>query len=182
MANNESATTNGDGQAAGDEAARARAMRSKLMAAAFGEIVSVLMRSPHYKHYSLSDLEWLVVPPLLNNQFSLAEAHNKEGGFAAPVGVALWASVSEEVDAKLTEGLNRPIRLRPDEWRSGDILWMIDAVGAPQTVNALLERMASTVFQNKPFKVRAVDKEGTRSIKIVQAGEKPEAEETEDEA
>ena len=173
MAENESASTNGDGQAAGDEAARARAMRSKLMAAAFGEIVSVLMRSPHYKHYSLTDLEWLVVPPLLNNQFSLAEAHSKEGGLMAPVGVALWASVSEEVDQKLTEGLNRPIRLRPDEWRSGEILWMIDAVGSPQTVNALLERLGSTVFLNKPFKLRAIDKEGKRAVKVVQGAEAP---------
>lgn len=176
MAENETAATNGNGQAASDEAARARAMRTKLMAAAFGEIVSVLMRSPHYKHYSLTDLEWLVVPPLLNNQFSLAEAQTKEGGLAAPVGVALWASVSEEVDQKLTEGLDRPIRLRPDEWRSGDILWMVDAVGAPQTVNALLERLGSTAFQNKPFKIRAVDKEGKRSVRVIQAGEKPEGE------
>ncbi|MGI9381733.1 MAG: toxin-activating lysine-acyltransferase [Methyloligellaceae bacterium] len=176
MAEKETGATNGDGQAAGDEAARARAMRNKLLAAAFGEIVSVLMRSPHYKHYSLTDLEWLVVPPLLNNQFSLAEAHNKEGGFAAPVGVALWASVSEEVDQKLAEGLDRPVRLRPDEWRSGDILWMVDAVGAPQTVNALLERLGSTVFQNKPFKIRAADNEGKRSVKVVQASEKPKSE------
>ena len=34
----------------------------------FTRIVSVLMHSVHYRHYSLSDLEWLVVPPILTGQ------------------------------------------------------------------------------------------------------------------
>ncbi len=173
MAKEETAARDGNGAAAGEEA-RARALRSKMMAAAFGEIVSVLMRSPHYKHYSLADLEWLVVPPLLANQFSLAEARAKESGFAAPVGIALWATVSEEVDRKLAEGLDRPVRLRPDEWRSGEILWLIDAIGAPKTVDALVEQLTKAAFAGKSFKIRSIDKDGKRAVKIVQPA--PEAE------
>jgi hypothetical protein len=33
------------------------------------------------------------------------------------------------VDKRLSENLTAPIRLRPDEWKSGDILWLVDAIG-----------------------------------------------------
>lgn len=154
-----------------DAEARAQAARqaltAKMTAAGFGEIVSVLMRAPHYKHYSLADLEWLVVPPLLANQFTLAEARAKEGGIPAPVGIALWARVSEEVDAKLSSGLDRPVRLRPDEWTSGDIFWLIDAVGAPEAVKAMVARMSEAVFDGRPFKLRARDQDGKVTVQTV---------------
>lgn len=155
----DAATTNGDG-AAGEEEAKAiaarAALQAKMLAAGFGEIISVLMRSPQYKHYSLTDMEWLVVPPLLANQFTLAEARTKEGGIPAPVGVAFWARVSDEVDEKLSQNLTRPVRLRPDEWTSGDHLWLIDAVGAPEAVQAMVKRLGPSVFKGKPYKLRAL--------------------------
>ena len=39
----------------------------------------------------------------------------KVNGRQAPVAVALWASVSEDVDKRLSENLTTPIKLRPDE-------------------------------------------------------------------
>ena len=159
-----------DKSAAGNESAEQaarQAIQAKMVAAGFGEIVSVLMRSPHYRHYSLTDLEWLVVPPLLAQQFTLAEARTKEGGIPAPVGVALWARVSDEVDKKLVDNLDRPVRLRPDEWTSGDTLWLIDVVGAPEAVKAMIERMSEAVFEGKPFKLRARGTDGQVSIQTI---------------
>ena len=43
--------------------------------------------------------------------------------------MALWANLSPEVDARLTQNLAAPIKLRPDEWRSGPILWLVDIIG-----------------------------------------------------
>lgn len=144
-----------------------QALQAKMLAASYGEIVSVLMRSPHYKHYSLADLEWLVLPPLLAKQFTLAEARTIEGSIPAPVGVALWARVSEEVDKKLSSDLDRPLRLRPDEWTGGDILWLIGAIGAPEVVKAMVERMGEAVFDGKPFKLRAHGKDGKMSVQTI---------------
>jgi hemolysin-activating ACP:hemolysin acyltransferase len=112
------------------------------------------MRSPHYKHHTLADLEWLVLPPLLTGQFSVAEAGPKEGGARFPVAVVLWASVSVDVDKRLTENPAAPIRLRPDEWRSGDILWLVDAVGDGRVVAPLLKRLGETVWGGKDVRVR----------------------------
>ena len=55
-------------------------------AVTFTRIVSALTRSPHYKHYTLSDLEWLVVPPILTGQCAVMEA--KVDGRQVPVAAA----------------------------------------------------------------------------------------------
>lgn len=50
-----------------------------------GEMVWVLAQSPAHKHFSLADLEWLVIPPLMLEQYKVFRDNGK-----APVGVALW--------------------------------------------------------------------------------------------
>lgn len=103
------------------------AAMSKLVAASIGDIVVVLSRSPERKHYSLADIEWMILPAVFHGQFYVAEAANIETGFRAPVAVATWAFVSEEVDQRLRSDLSRRIRLRPDEETSSDIGWILAA-------------------------------------------------------
>ena len=143
-----------------------RALGAKMVAASFGEIVSVLMRSGSYKHFSLSDLEWLVVPPVLTQQFVLAEARKGEDGISAPIAVALWASVSDEVDKKLMAMTSGPLKLRPDEWKSGEILWLIDAIGPQQVLTGMVDNLQKNVFKGRPLKVRSRDEDGKPIVKI----------------
>ena len=143
-----------------------RAYGAKMMAASFGEIVTVLMRSASYRHFSLADLEWLVVPPVITQQFVLAEARRKEEDIPAPIAVALWARVSPEVDSKLSSIASGPLRLRPDEWRSGDIFWLIEAVGPRQVLDGLMENLHRKMLKGRPLKVRGIDKDGKPVIKI----------------
>lgn len=111
---------------------------SKLISAAIGEAVIVLSRSPMHKHFALADIEWMVLPPVLSGQAFIAEVTNKDNGTRVPVALITWARVSPEVDRKLTEGLGKPMRLRPDEWTSGDIVWIVDAIGDPRVVTGSL--------------------------------------------
>ena len=56
----------------------------------------------------------------------------------------MWASVSAEVDAKIAEQTKAgvfPIRLKPDDWTSGEIVWLLDVI-APS------REMATTVLAN----------------------------------
>lgn len=146
-----------------------RAVSQSIMAA-FGQITSVLMRAQQYKHHALSDLEWLVVPAVMTGQYSLAEAQSKANGLTAPVGVLLWASVSAEVDKRLSENLDAPLRLKPEEWKSGDILWIIDAVGEPKMIQAMLKRMAAKDWAGRTIKMKARDKDGKVRIGVLSAG------------
>jgi hemolysin-activating ACP:hemolysin acyltransferase len=142
------------------EEAQRRAAIAMRQSMAFAQIVSVLMRSSHYKHYTLADLEWFVFPPLLTGQFSIVEASAQPDGPKLPVAVALWASVSPDVDRRLSENLTAPVRLRPDEWQSGDILWLVDAVGDARIVPQFLKRLGDTVFKGRQIKMRTMGEGG----------------------
>jgi hemolysin-activating ACP:hemolysin acyltransferase len=145
---------------AGNEESRLRALSSMRQSLAFAQIVTVLMRSPLYRHYTLGDLEWLVIPPLVAGQCTVANTSLKQNGVTVPVAIALWASVSAEVDKKLSENLHLPMRLRPDEWRSGDVLWLIEAVGDPRAVPQLLKQLVETTFKGREVKMRAPGENG----------------------
>jgi hemolysin-activating ACP:hemolysin acyltransferase len=136
------------------------AAASKLFAASIGEIVTVFSRSPAHKHYSLADIEWMVLPAVAAGQFYVVEAADKERGFRAPIAVATWAFVSEEVDRRLRGDLSRPIRLRPDEWKSGEIGWIVDLVGAPAGVGQALAWLKAGPFKQQSAKLVLRDAKG----------------------
>lgn len=129
------------------------ALGAKMLTASFGEMVGILMGSSIHKHYSLADLEWLLVPAFLNNQFWVAEAHKKDGAITSPIGLALWAKVSKEVDEKLSANLDKPLRMRPDEWNSGEILWLIHVVGSSKIMQEMITQLQKITFEGKDFKI-----------------------------
>lgn len=111
-----------------------------------GEIVWLMSQSPAHRHFAVSDLDWIVAPAIAHGQYRVFRAGDK------PVGVAFWAYVSEETNAKLIEGKNR---IRPDEWKGGDLLWLIELI-APFSngENKLTEAMFTDLINN-PFKGKA---------------------------
>jgi len=149
------------------EEVRRRAAVSKHLAATFGEIVSLLMRIPQFKALTLADLEWLVVPALLAGQFSIANAQSKISGASAPVGLVLWARVSPEVDRRLTEAAGQPIRLSPKEWTSGEILWVISAIGDQRILQGMLQRLQEKDWAQKPVKIMSRAKDGKPAVSIL---------------
>jgi hemolysin-activating ACP:hemolysin acyltransferase len=132
----------------------------KLAIANFGGAVALFTRSPAHRHYTLADLEWCLVPALMLNQFMMVEAKLPDGQ-AVPIGLVLWARVSAEIDARLSAAPRYPIRLHTNEWQSGDVIWIIDAVGVPKAVQQCIDALAKTVFKGKQFKMlTAGDKTG----------------------
>ena len=149
------------------EQLKQRAGQAKEIAAAFGQIVSVLMRSEALRTRTLADLEWMVVPAVMSGQYSIAEVQSKQNGMSAPLAVALWASVSAAVDQRLSESIAEPIQLKPEEWRSGEILWLVEAVGEARALGAVLQQLGATRFKGKPVKLRAKDKDGRATLGVI---------------
>jgi hemolysin-activating ACP:hemolysin acyltransferase len=128
---------------------------------AFGDIVTVLMRTEPFRDLALKDLEWLVAPSVNTGQFALAHGDPRPSDQLSdadkadtnrpniPVAAVLWAYVSDEVDARLranvTEGV---VRLAPDEWRSGKTPWIVAAGGTPEALKAILGHMAKSLFKD----------------------------------
>ena len=60
-----------------------------------------------------------------------AQARREEDPLADVAGVAIWASVSDEADARITEQVKAgvfPIRLKPEDWTSGTNYWLLDVI------------------------------------------------------
>ncbi len=130
--------------------------RGKLAAANFGGAVSLFMRSPAHRHYTLADLEWCLLPALRLNQFMAGEAKLPDGQ-AVPAALVLWARVSAEVDARLSSAPSYPIRLHPNEWQSGDVYWIVDATGEQKAAQQCIAALAKSAFQGKPFKMLSLE-------------------------
>ncbi len=123
----------------------------------FGKVVLALTAAPRYRHLPISDLSQVILDPLIRDRVAIAQPAKpgpaEEGGLA---GIAIWASVSEEVDAKIREQIKAgvfPVRLKPEDWTSGKINWLLDVI-APST------RLATSVLAN----FKQVIKEGDMRI------------------
>jgi cytolysin-activating lysine-acyltransferase len=127
---------------------------------ALAHIITLMLQSPNHRHYSVSDLEWMVLPALKFGQVAMAETKPDQSGSSLPMAVVFWASVSPEVDRRISSNLSAPIRLRPDEWRSGDILWIADMVGDMSAGHALVKNVLESVLPGRTLRVRSLDGEG----------------------
>ena len=133
-------------------------------AVAFTQIVSTLMRSSAHKQHALADLQWLVLPALERGQFKIAEAKKEPNGLSVPAGFLFWASVSPEVDKRLSENLDTPTRLKPDEWNSGEILWLVETLGDPRALRTLLKHFRDGLPEGRDVKLRIASPEGKVAV------------------
>ncbi|MCG2842127.1 toxin-activating lysine-acyltransferase [Sandaracinobacter sp. RS1-74] len=125
----------------------------RTVAQVLGEIVWLLTQSPVHKTLFISDLEWAIMPALLFEQFRIFYNNGQ------PAGLVLWASVSEQTELRLESG--GPIRLRPDEWKSGDRLWLVEMVAPFGGQEEMLADCATVVFGGKPFKYQKTSTSGS---------------------
>lgn len=88
-----------------------------------GEMTWLLTQSPLHRGFSIGDLEWLVMPALIHQQFYLFRDGQQ------PVGLAMWAKCTPEAVAKLDRGMIEPEnRLSLEEWAAGDQIWLVDLI------------------------------------------------------
>ena len=162
--------------AAPTQAVRPRDARQTRLAQTFAQVVAVLMRDPNFKKLTLADLEWLVLPPLMAGQFRLAHlqqpqpGNEKQPGMLIPVAVALWARVSPAIDKRLSENLDEAVRLQPNEWASGDKLWLMVAAGDPRTVPSFVQQLEKTEFKDKQVKLRRRGADGKVAVATLGTG------------
>ena len=140
------------------------AAMSKMISASIGDICVVMSKSPAYKFHTLADIEWLVLPAVLSGQYYVAELAHAEHGLRAPVACVTWARVSAEADQQFVSNPAQRIRLRPDQWKSGDHLWIVDSAGEPPVVANVLALLATSEFKGKVVKVAMADAQGMPRI------------------
>ncbi|MGR3550469.1 toxin-activating lysine-acyltransferase [Pseudooceanicola sp.] len=162
-------------QTPGEEATLSPEMVEKLsdirgkLQTSIAQVVIALSISPRYAYMPLKDLGEMVIEPLMRDRIALATPKEET---AAPLqkdtltGIAIWATVSEEVEAKIRDQIAAgvfPIRLAPRDWTSGDRLWLLDVIAPTKdAATAVLRNFTGYVGKKSmhlhPIVGRVVDK------------------------
>lgn len=104
----------------------------------FGKVALAMMALPRYRSLSLLDLNHVLLEPLVRDRVAIAssaKSNDDTPSLDSLSGIAIWASVSQEVDAKIREQIKAgvfPVRLGADEWTSGSINWLFDVIAPNQ--------------------------------------------------
>lgn len=147
-----------------------------------GQAVLAMMNLPRYKGQSLGDLGHLVIEPLLRDKLAIASARKKDGekegdgdrGDSATAGIAIWASVSDEVDAKIREQIKGgafPTRLGADDWASGEKIWLLDLIAPNRQLATAVLASFKQIAGDKPIAIhpivaRSVDPEVLEKMRV----------------
>ena len=97
----------------------------------FAEVALAMSTVPRYAHLSVGDLQAHALTPLVKERIAIAQSRPGEDGIPRTEGIAIWATVSDEVDTKIREQIKAgvfPTRLTADDWRSGDTIWLLDII------------------------------------------------------
>lgn len=140
-----------------------------------GEMTWLLTQSPLHKAMAIGDLEWLVMPALIHEQFYVF----RDG--VQPVGLALWAKCGPEAVRKLEGGMIEPEnRLTLEEWANGDEIWLVDLIAPFANAQnrhreVMIADLISGPLAGKAFNFHQTDPQtGKRAVQRVaaDAGEK----------
>ncbi|MEO8374599.1 MAG: toxin-activating lysine-acyltransferase [Sphingomonas bacterium] len=127
-----------------------------------GQVVLAIMNLPRYRHQTLADLMHVVLDPLMRDRVAIAYTRTEgkpEGDEQSVAGIAIWASVSDAVDAKITEQVKAgvfPVRMANEDWVSGDTLWLLDVIaGDRKQATAVLANFRQ-LSGERPVKVHPI--------------------------
>ena len=143
------------GSVASDEAAAVEAQRPLDKVSAMGHAVWLMTQSPVHKHLFISDLEWLLMPPIASGQFRLWRKDNM------PLAFASWAFLSEETEQRMIAGQQR---LAPGAWNSGDRLWLMDLIAPFGGKEEALQELKEKVFPGRTIKSLQPDADGKMRV------------------
>ena len=105
-----------------------------------GPALWLYARDPLRKFGFHADIDWRLMPPLVLEQCKLY--HKQE----LPWAFFTWAKVSDAIDQRLRLA---NASIAPHEWRSGEHIWIIDAVMPFQFDEALLLEIVKSIGQGK---------------------------------
>lgn len=118
-----------------------------------GHAVWLMSNSPLHKYFFMGDIEWMLVPPIVQGQFRLWMDKGRPEGFAT------WAFVSDEVETRLMQGMNR---LAPNEWKCGPHLWLLDMVTPFGGQENAVKDLHAAVFQDRKIRTMRLNPETKR--------------------
>ena len=106
----------------------------------FGAVTWLWMQTPGHRDLPLYALSKVLLPPLKAQQYMLASA--SDGNTLRPVAYVAWANFNADAESRY---LHSAAAIRPEDWNSGDRMWITDwfspfghSVALRKTVGKLL--------------------------------------------
>jgi cytolysin-activating lysine-acyltransferase len=115
---------------------------------AIGPVIMLYMQSSHRRFQFIGDLEWLLLPPLVSGQCKLYM--KKE----YPISFISWAFLDDATENRLFQNGGK---LRPEDWKCGDRLWIIDIVAPFGGVENMLRDIRKNEFPNQVIRLMTPD-------------------------
>jgi len=131
----------------------------------FGQATWLMTQSRGHRNMFISDLEWMVMPPILLRQFRLFPGKDQ------PLGMALWAQLSDEASQRLEQGGGK---LKPEDWKSGDNFWLVELLAPFGHHEAMLNDLKKSIFKGKQFKMHTMNASGQKRV-VTTSGEEDAA-------
>lgn len=149
----------------------------------FGKVVMSMMMLPRYRHQTLGDLHHLVLEPLIRDRVAIAQRAGDEAASQDIAGVAIWASLSDEAEGRLREQISGgvwPLRLKAEDWNSGQNNWLIDVIAVDKKATASVIANFRQVIKEgslklHPLVARLVDPETLKKMGASKASAEDEA-------
>ena len=110
---------------------------------AVGHAAWLMSQSPLHKHLFITDLDWLLMPPIAAGQFRLWRKENM------PLAFASWAFLTEEAEQRLIAGRGK---LAPGAWSGGDRLWLMDLIAPFGGREEAVKELKTVVFPGRTIK------------------------------
>ena len=139
---------------------------------ALGKAVLLMIGQQRYRWLGMGELERVLINPLARNRVAIVAQGAGEGRPPRLAGMAIWANVSEKVDAAICDQINDnvfPLNLKPGDWDSGNVNWILDIIApdhaaAKQVAFAVRDMMPAGDIRIHPAAARAIGEEGLKEI------------------
>ncbi|MEZ5644098.1 MAG: toxin-activating lysine-acyltransferase [Burkholderiaceae bacterium] len=105
-----------------------------------GPVSWLLMQQSQTRHSLISELEWRVLPALMQDQAKLYMRGD------APLAYVSWARLSPDVAQRYRQ---TPHRLTFQDWQSGDQIWLIDLVAPFGGVANVMDELRTQVLKGQ---------------------------------
>ena len=124
----------------------------------YGDFLFLTCRSAHHRLMSVANLHAAIEPPIALGQYRVFRFDD------IPRALFTWARLGPEAERRHVGGA----QLRPEDWRSGDHLWLIDLIAPYPGLVAGISRWIMTTgnLTEKDFYFRRVV-EGNKTRRIL---------------
>lgn len=123
----------------------------------FAALMRVALLAPQTQRLSVQQLRRLVEPAIATGQFVVAA--NSQASAAV-----MWASVSDEIDARARTDLEKPFDIGPDDWRSGAHAWIMAVMGDMATARSLIDMIGKGPLKGAPLHARMTTQAGAPAV------------------